>query len=298
MRRLKLITAFVFFSIPIYCLAQKADTTNLNALYSSKLKEFKKGKKDKTFLKSLISLAQKQKDSVNIDKINSAYVSQIRQPYSAEDLKFLQESTTGNKDVIFNFIIAHASSIIPIPYEGEMVLDKAKGIIYSEVHPEIFNKDVKPNLKTIEHEAIYKYSTLGELVVLQEIALYYYLAKNMPNFVLTKERIHNKFPLTISIFDMNNDAWAVFQNSSDSSLLKTALNWSKEVIKKEPTANYYDTYANLLYKLGRKEEAIKIEEKGQEMPTGNIAIPQSLEENLNKMRQGQPTWNVPASEGN
>jgi hypothetical protein len=69
------------------------------------------------------------------------------------------------------------------------------------------------------------------------------------------------------------------------------LAWSEEVIKKEPTANFYDTYANLLYKLGRTQDAIKIQEKGVKLTQGNGYIENAMN-NLEKMRKGEPTWPV------
>jgi hypothetical protein len=56
-----------------------------------------------------------------------------------------------------------------------------------------------------------------------------------------------------------------------------------------------DTYANLLYKLGRKDEAIRFQEKAVETAIENkedMALA-SLKDNLAKMKKGQPTWIVP-----
>jgi tetratricopeptide (TPR) repeat protein len=88
---------------------------------------------------------------------------------------------------------------------------------------------------------------------------------------------------------LNNDAWFLFENSCDRSALESALTWSKKVIEKEPTANYYDTYANLLYKLGRAAEAIEMEEKALTLDQGNGSI-DDVKKALEKMRAGLPTW--------
>jgi len=52
----------------------------------------------------------------------------------------------------------------------------------------------------------------------------------------------------------------VFQLSNDSKKLEKALSWSNRAISVNPNAYWIDTYANLLFKLGRKAQAIRWEE--------------------------------------
>ncbi len=56
---------------------------------------------------------------------------------------------------------------------------------------------------------------------------------------------------------LNTVAWKLFQSCSDTAILIKALEYSTMSITKDPDWNYYDTRANLLYKLGRFEEAYK-----------------------------------------
>jgi tetratricopeptide (TPR) repeat protein len=50
--------------------------------------------------------------------------------------------------------------------------------------------------------------------------------------------------------------------------------------------NYLDTYANLLYKLGRTEEALRYEEKAFALAPND----KDITDNLSKMKKGEPTW--------
>lgn len=54
---------------------------------------------------------------------------------------------------------------------------------------------------------------------------------------------------------LNEFAWNVFEWSSKKPQLEVALGWSKRSVELEESPMYIDTYANLLYKLGQKEEA-------------------------------------------
>lgn len=90
---------------------------------------------------------------------------------------------------------------------------------------------------------------------------------------------------------LNHYAWTLFQFCDDVKQLKKAIPWADMAIGLDSTAynfNYYDTKANLLYRLNKVKEAIRLEE---------IAVARSksrkdIVENLEKMKAGEPTWIV------
>jgi len=89
-------------------------------------------------------------------------------------------------------------------------------------------------------------------------------------------------------YGLNLIAWRLFQYSKDKAILKKALEWSElsiKIAKGNPGA-FIDTKANLLYKLGEIEEAIKTEKKAME------SDPKILEyqKTLAMMQNGNPTW--------
>jgi len=91
---------------------------------------------------------------------------------------------------------------------------------------------------------------------------------------------------------LNNIAWTIFEKVSDKKALQDALNWSKRSRELSPdNSGYLDTYANLLYKLGRKEEAITCEKealgydaKANKSPNEIMVVA------LRKMIAGEKTW--------
>lgn len=84
----------------------------------------------------------------------------------------------------------------------------------------------------------------------------------------------------------NNNAWSVFQFSNDQSKLERALTWSLQAVRMNPNANWMDTYANILYKLGHKAYAIRWERAALKLDPLN----QDIESNLSKMEKGEATW--------
>jgi hypothetical protein len=101
-------------------------------------------------------------------------------------------------------------------------------------------------------------------------------------------------------WQLNVGAWQAFLGCSDKSSLSKALAWSELSIKLAPGANvqYFDTKANLLYKMGRREQAIAAEEAGvqedkreaEKQGKGKGVFSDEYAATIEKMKQGEPTW--------
>jgi predicted ATP-binding protein involved in virulence len=88
----------------------------------------------------------------------------------------------------------------------------------------------------------------------------------------------------------NNTIYEVlFMYSDDTTVLKKSADWMKLIIDSEPpTASHMDTYANVLYKLGRKKSAIAWQTKACALEPNDAQLSITLE----KMKNNQPTWKV------
>jgi thiol-disulfide isomerase/thioredoxin len=94
---------------------------------------------------------------------------------------------------------------------------------------------------------------------------------------------------------MNQDilhwnAWYVFLHSVDPMLMKEALGWMDIILNNEPGSMFammLDTKACLLYKMGRKYEAIDILKKVQQLDPPNSKMYQSRIDSMNK---GEALW--------
>jgi hypothetical protein len=115
------------------------------------------------------------------------------------------------------------------------------------------------------------------------------------------------------IWALNSIAWDAFKKCDDKAVLKQALSWSELSIRlAQPTpdtkypetegflAQFLDTKANLLYKLGRVDEAVVCEQaaivhriavaKKSGRAQGNFL--HDYNATVQKMRRGEPTWPV------
>lgn len=91
---------------------------------------------------------------------------------------------------------------------------------------------------------------------------------------------------------LNTIAWTIFETTSDKAKLKEALTWSEKTVQYKPTTvNYLDTNAQILYKLGRKEEAIALQKRAVANNTNTNSLNYTtINETLKKMEAGEKWW--------
>ncbi|CCH56508.1 hypothetical protein BN8_05853 [Fibrisoma limi BUZ 3] len=86
---------------------------------------------------------------------------------------------------------------------------------------------------------------------------------------------------------LNQAAWDFYEMTREPRYLEKALEWSKRTLEYREDASFMDTYAHILYRLGRKQEALEWQEKAvkreQEMSSPLLS---SIQESLRKMKDG------------
>lgn len=118
---------------------------------------------------------------------------------------------------------------------------------------------------------------------------YYQNTKDWPNFQTEVVAFMNKFGVKATPAELNSYAWAVFENCKDMTCVTQALDWSKRSFAENKNPMFMDTYANILHKLGKTNEAIKIQEQAIAL-TLDEASKKSLQDTLDKMKKGEKTW--------
>jgi thioredoxin-related protein len=127
---------------------------------------------------------------------------------------------------------------------------------------------------SITAQIIEKQISSGALASIDSTAL----AQLKKNYLhVTRDQISQK---------LNNIAWEVFGATSDKDALQKALGWSKRSLELFPeNSASIDTYANLLYKLGQKEEAISKEEEA--LKYADQTSSKGFQETIEKMKAGK-----------
>ncbi|SHN45743.1 glycoside hydrolase family 2 protein [Chitinophaga sp. CF418] len=264
-----------------------ADTANHDLKYASLLEQFRNGKKDPEFLRALTLMASRLKDNKNIPELSAAYINSISDPLTLRNMTFIQLFTQSTKDPGFIIILKNQRKAEELIGVEKVNSTLQTAIFNDEIKAYVAGKAANPNWNELEKKIIPLYGAVGEEILLRAKAIHFYNRKDWTNFVPSASQLINKYRHSVSSMMLNNFAWAVFENVSDTTLLKMALTWSKYSMEEGISPQSIDTYANLLHKLGNQKEAIEWQQKAIEL----VPTESSFKDTLEKMKKGEKTWN-------
>jgi hypothetical protein len=267
--------------------AQVADTANPDLQYASLLQQFHNGKKDPEFVRDLTLMAVRVNDKKSIPELSAAYINSMSDPFSFENMTFIQRFTRSTKDPGFDIIFKNQQKAGELIGDNN-VRDKIMSAVFNgEIKPFVTGPNAIPDWNELEKKIVPQYGSPGEEILLRSKAIHYINNKDWNNFVPAASSLIEKYRSSVSNDMLNNFAWAVFENVSDTPSLKSALQWSKYSLEAQQEPIMMDTYANLLHKLGNQQEAIKWEQKALDAKPHEAAFKDTLE----KMKKGEKTWN-------
>ncbi len=115
--------------------------------------------------------------------------------------------------------------------------------------------------------------------------------EDWPALVKAISSLKDKYASLLPLSAMNSYSWNLFEKCNDKTCLEKAANWMKAATtEKELSSAYLDTYANLLYKIGKKEEAIKVETQALDIAKAAGEDTTEYQNVLIKMNKGENTW--------
>ncbi|POY37915.1 hypothetical protein C3K47_05150 [Solitalea longa] len=295
--------------------------------YTNAVNNYRKGDKNFDIMPALIATADdmghvKLRDSlINDYMYNYLFKKSDDELFTKANMEFISRNAgrLTSKDRFFKLMYADkvkhalADSVLGMPGWAASVV---KVVIYNEEINDHIYKDGKiinlnPNWKAIQATISKKYNpTLAEKYVLSTQIGFYKTQKDWKKYAAVFDQNLKKFPPKPNkagqrnlpeSFEVNAAAWEIFLKSNEKWLLEKALSWSEQSLKfdEEPNVQYYDTKSNLLYKLGRVEEAIATEEfaiaqdrafveKYYKLKKGFFEDPYKA--TIEKMKKGEPTW--------
>lgn len=266
--------------------ATVADT--INKSYAARLKEYRSGKNDSAFLRSLTLMALQNKDEVNAAKFSAEYINKLINPLQGDNLSFIERVTTKKTDPGF-LVLEKSVSIAGIDNSPRSIIIKLETIIFDTEVKDLLTEN--PDWNKVE--AIIRQHQPLEGELLRGLCVIRYLGaigKNQENATKNLVEAATRYDDRYHSGAYNDWAWALFEKSNRKEELEKAVEWSKKAMNRETDqsriASTMDTHANLLYKLGNKSEALKWQEKAAAASPGDDEI----KNNYEKMKRGEPTW--------
>lgn len=291
------------------------DALNPSMQYYALLNAYKKGKKDYAHMPDLIRMSRQFGDSTNYLPLLNDYYSYLQSQdkeklYTKENIEFVASTLNKPDHVLFNMFYPDGSAVDAVMGKEGYAKKVADNAIFKEkANPFLKAAEGKPepNWSTLYNNVVKDYKEdYADRTVLDAKLKWFFFYGNMLKYATTLNDKMEKYGSdTTSMgedFKLNNRAFLIWQGIKDTPELKRIISWMTGVVRRGEKATgvyteywplYIDTYANLLYKVGDKNEAIKWQElavtKSKELGLGKGDI-KTLEENLELMKKGQPTW--------
>ncbi|MEO8762840.1 MAG: thioredoxin fold domain-containing protein [Ginsengibacter sp.] len=259
------------------------------------LDQYKTGRKDSAFLGMVAMSAAAAYDLETAGAVANEYLASQSNLYTNTNLYFIKQFTHSSQDKYFGLLLNYGSKVDSVIGKGaadKIVFD----IIFQEdVMPIIFSKKPGspkdfpvPDWTAIQSAVTTKYPTrAGEIIAWSKIT-FYQRTGDWKNFTASVESYLKLNGDALDANQLNEFAWSVFLKCSDADCLTKALAWSERSFTKNQDPAYLDTYANILYKMGKKDDAIIWEKKAVALaPEGDRKL---YNETADKMKRGEKTW--------
>lgn len=280
-------------SDPTIFIKKGKDATTPQSQYYTAKRLYESGNKDQALLLKLARLSTEGYDQPFSQQVSKEYLATQKNLLTEDNLKLLSNTIKKSTDQGFNELIKNPALFDKYNYPGFATQTIRKVITMEEIFPIVDPQGKKavenPNWQTISLKVEKKYPEYGkEAVSFYKIEM----ARRAGDWQAFSAAVTDYLKLyskNLSGPMLNNFAWSIFEKCDDMACVEKALNWSKQSLAgNEKEHMFMDTYANLLYKSGKKKEAIDWETKARDIATGDEA--KGYQSTIDKMVKGEKTW--------
>jgi thiol-disulfide isomerase/thioredoxin len=265
------------------------DGINPEKQYYVQKKNYLAGKRDTALLKFLAFGSLNAMDNEFGKGVIKEYLTSQPNLYTRENMTLLANSTSDVTDMGFKIFRDQGTLVDSLMYPGT-----SKRVLRSIA----MNKIVVPAVRkrgqvvtdadwtALRQKLNENFGSISSEIVATERIAYFQRQKNWPAFRDEINAFLGSSANSLVSAQLNDYAWSIFQNCEDQKCIESALAWSRKSVDSQKDPMFMDTYANLLYKAGKKTEAIKVQEEAIKLAKD----PASYQATLDKMKKGEKTW--------
>jgi len=295
-------------NVPDFIKLMKNALVSENSLYYSQLEDYKKGIKSykgmgylAVFVKKIIgdkalsnNIARDYKEKF-LDILNEEAL------YTKESLEFIKmfPNLINSRDHFFHLCYTQPEKIDQIMRNKGWANSQVEQIVIREEMENKLLKNKQPIFANPDWNQIrsvinkkYKKIDAQHLLLDYQIRYYRFYDLNWRLWAVYKNKKIKSYPPKTAGLEIYSElnvygAWDAFLNCNDKRILTKALKWIDIALQadEENKATYLDTKANLLYKLGKVEQAIIMEQKATKIDSIH-----SFNIIVIKMKNGEPTY--------
>ena len=303
----KLVHRFSGFIKPLDFILVAKDATDTGKQCYALLDKFKNGILSDSLMPKLARTFESLGDKETAKQIAHRYIDGYlwnlsdHEILTKEHLEFAGDYIQSSDDKGFHWFYHHSRKIDKIVRKGyaETIIDRV--INREEVSPFLITYkgkdhiiDREPDWMTLRHKIHQKYSEkCADRIIINTKIYWYSRAKKWQELIDAYIKRVDRYGLDtagrLGFFLINNMVYdVIFKYSNSKRDIKKAIKWMKIIVFRNHNISpiELDTYANLLYKLGRREEAIYWESRAVSIDPKV----REIRENFQKMKAGKPTW--------
>ncbi len=293
----------LFFRFPLSTGEVITDTVPIPQMYVQKLQDYYTGKKNPEQLLYLIHTASQIQHYQTADSIGKDYIRNFLPVMSDSD--FFRED---NLVLFITYNRSITSSSFKRFWKKRDVTDSIihqKGLTQNYIESLIADQEIRPfvtkakilhkkaHWRGLQRRLVREYGKSYCFKPLLNAKISYY--KDSKDSLRAAQIIVIKMKKIgfdvggLSGYLSNNEIYDyIFKHISNPSDLLEAAQWLKKIMKAWPKEDgeFWDTYANLLYKAGNKNEAFEAERKAVKLLPEDAGISQ----NWRNMQNNVPTW--------
>ena len=155
--------------------AADADLTEPAQRYADAMSLYVSGKRDAPFLKKLVMMAGQVNDLAGQARFGAEYISSLKEPYSSEDIAFIDGMTTKVSDKGFAMLLERAKT-------DRAAMVKAMNIVFGDViSPFVPDGNAKPDWSAVKN-AIKPFGGAGEEMYLRAMSIHTYNQQDWAQF--------------------------------------------------------------------------------------------------------------------
>jgi thioredoxin-related protein len=276
------------------------------------VEKYRKGEKDYKVMAAMTQTAKSLRKTALADSLMKDYITNYlptvkkKEIYRKENISFIADyALTHPTSYLKQLFVMHGKKVDKIMGDN----DYSNWLVVHAIH----NEEVFPYLPqdTRDH-SIPDWAKINNTIkekynskVANQVVLFgkmnFLKGRDWPSYTQYTVLYIEKYGQHMDPFYLNGYANDLFLVNDNAYVLEKALEWSSRCItilsSKNPVdsfdlSNNLDTKANILYRLGRKEEAIRCEEKAVDiaMQLNNGLLLRTYPKILAKMKNEEPTW--------
>ncbi|MCB0587249.1 MAG: thioredoxin family protein [Phaeodactylibacter sp.] len=197
-----------------------------------------------------------------------------------ETMQLIFETAESADSPLFDYILEHREAFEKM-YGERYVISKVQQMIISSLDP-----SAPPEETLAKADAQFQKAFPEEAPMMSANFRmnYFRMLGQMDKFAETAVSYYDKYG-SESAMELNNIAWAFFENVDDDKMLAKAIGWAKQSVDMEDAYYNNDTLASLYYKAGTKKKAKKAAEHAIELAKANGEDYSATKELLDKIKE-------------